>query len=313
MLKGKNIQLLKEEEILSFCSFPGEKRKGNTPNASGVSRGFFGVSALSSSLPASALVEVCDQEGFSGIELSAAQIENLSISQRNRVMEYFPRIVTGSFVNSSVMEGLLQSSSKMLNGFVQELSDLFEKLSRMQIKYLSFDLPFLEILRENDACKMENLHHLLKKLLPSLTRNDQILLLPFPVPSPDPEMDWQKVNSFLRKSMTPLIKLRLDVYPHELTRKSDLFALCGLLGFDTKEVVLHYNADRGETLVKEHVLLLIRYLLSYGFQGSFLISPLSRDGRFMMPEAAHFAEILKEIRKKPESEFVAGNKTKEVL
>lgn len=289
------------EEIHSFCTPEREKKEQGAKNSFACSgaKGFFGYSASGSLLPVAALLEIADQELFSSIELSHTQLEACSVMQRNKIVEYFPFIVAGGFVSRDFASNLLDLPPKMLDSFVAELESLFRKFAFLNIKYLSFDLPLYELLQKGDCPERKNLQKLLRKLLPLLTELDQTLLLPLRIPSPCPEKAALLASSFIRESMCTKVKLKWEIHPHELSRQFSVQELAGVSAFDTKCIAFHYNADKGETLVKEHVLPWVEHLCSHGFRGAFLVSPFSADGRFAMTESNAFSQLVKEIRKNP--------------
>ena len=293
------------EAISFFCTPPpppGEK-SGKSGEPSFGAKGFFGYSFLSSSLPAATLAEIGDQEGFSAAEFTFSQLEAFTPSQWKKISSLYGKILAGAFVSGDFAAALLQESSPgRLESFAGELEKEFRKLAAFGVKELSFDLPFQEILAKGECPERRNLQKLFRKLLPVLAELDQTLLLPCRIPFLSPEAGPEKISAFLRESMCPHVKLALEVYPHELPRNADLFALAGLLGFDAGSLVFDYDADKGETLVRGHVFPWAEYLCSYGFRGAVLVSPRSRDGRFAMTEGMRFSGIVSEIRKNPHGE-----------
>ncbi|MBR2365372.1 MAG: hypothetical protein IKA79_09225, partial [Lentisphaeria bacterium] len=132
----KNRQTVSWGSLLSFCSSdPGRNGENKTVQEEYGAKGYFGFSALSSGLPVSSIVEIADQEGFSAIELSHDQLENLSVMQRKRILEYFPVIVAGSFVSGSFASGILSCPPEMLDTFAAELENLFRKFAFLNIRY----------------------------------------------------------------------------------------------------------------------------------------------------------------------------------
>ena len=282
-------------ELASFCT-PPEKGNNGVPET-GEGKGCFGISCVSSSLPVATLLEIGDQEGFSAMELLETQLDALNIQQRNKVMEYFPLITGGGLVSPSFASTLLHCDKKMMEDFVCNVEKVFQKFSLWNVKKVTFDLPLDEMLERGDREEEENLLLLLKKLYPVLVRLNMYILLPCRIRSSFTGKLREKVSNFLRRCMSPSVKLHLQFYPHELDKNTDLASLCAYLGFDTKNVTISYNADKGETLVKGHLYPILEYLCHYSYRGSILLSPLSRDDSFAMNEASKYAAFLKEISK----------------
>lgn len=286
-----------DKDLVTFCTPP--ERVQNILVEPRTGKGYFGISCVSSFLPVATLLEIGDQEGFSAIELSETQLDALNISQRNKIKEYFPIVNGGAFISPSLGGNILHCDKKMLDDFIGNLEKVFEKFSSQNVKKLTLDLPMEEILVRGDEEEEEKLLLLLKKLYPVLSLLGVHILLPCRIRRSFSIELRDKISCFLRRCMSPFIKLHLQIYPHELNKDTDLFELCSFLGFDTECVTLIYNADKGETIVRAHLDPILEYLCYYSFRGGVLLSPLSRDGAFSMNEAGKYAMFLKEIRKNP--------------
>lgn len=173
--------------------------------------------------------------------------------------------------------GLLENLSLRQPGLVQDcirgLGQNIENLVRKEIRegVLPLDLNCLL------SPEKERLYFMiLKGLANVLERNSFTLLIPFSVPAASPELIRQ-VSSFLRKSLLPWVKLRLDVYAHELSPGYSPEDLAGDLFMEIRSLRFVYAADTGNILVPEHIVPWLTSLGEYGFRGPCFFAPMAAN------------------------------------
>ena len=243
------------------------------------------------------LAELCNVGDFSAVEISFDQLESLGIFQRNEFVQNFSFASVGEIFSRALKDTVFFSAEKTIHAFTEETVSICKKLGGMKIKYIVLDLPVAEILA---SCGREKvlLKRFYNKLLPVLMQFDQYILLPLRIPGRENSMDTADISMFLRECMNPRIKFLLDIYPHELDREKTVEEYALQAAFDAVSIVFHYNRDKGETLVKAHLIPWVEYLVRHGFKGSFLASPAGRENYFSPEECSLFAALVHETGKK---------------
>ena len=115
---------------------------------------------------------------------------------------------------------------------------------------------------------------IIKGLAYNLERFGFTLLIPFAIPAASPEIVRQ-VPVFLRKTLLPWVKLRLDVHAHELVPGFSPETLAGGMFTEIRSIRFLYLADTGNVLIPEHILPWIETLSLYGFRGPYFFAPMT--------------------------------------
>ena len=247
------------------------------------------------------LAELVNCEDFSGMEIAFTQLISLNSFQRNEFTEKISFLSVGEIFSSSLKDTVFFSTEKLIHAFTEETISICKKLGEMTIKNIVLDLPVAEILASGGKEK-DLLKRFYRQILPTLLQYDQYILLPVRIPGRENCMDIAGISMFLRECMNPRVKFLLDIYPHELDRETAVEEYALQTAFDARSIVFHYSKDKGETLVKAHLLPWVEYLVRHGFNGSFLASPVSRETFFSAGECAHFSSLVQEIGKKQKSQ-----------
>ena len=183
--------------------------------------------------------------------------------------------LTPVHASSLIEPGLLDNLSMSFPGLVRDcilgINRTIESLVQKKILCGVLDLDLNSIL----ASEREILYlTILKGLAFTLERYNFTILLPFAIPAASPEIVRQ-VAVFLRKTLLPWVKLRLDVHAHELVPGFSPDELAGSLFSEIRSIRFLYLADTGNVLIPEHVSPWIGSLSAYGFRGPYFFAPVT--------------------------------------
>ena len=258
----------------------------------------FGMALASSGVPVDKLADfLVLPDAFSAVELPVELLERKEASYLlARVLRGFRSVQIGSIIDSDVARNLPFSSESLFQEFAAYTEKMLTLFHSIGIRTVTFDPRMNDIL--NDSRTLNATLHLLKLIAPVLNRTGMTLLLPFSLPCADSELPGRLVQ-FLRRSMIPELKVRLDIKPHEIPRKLTVpSVLAGTLLLEVRSVLFRYDADAGNVLLPAHLLPWLEALGIRGFSGSWLVAPSSKDAARLPAEALHFADVLEELRKK---------------
>lgn len=147
----------------------------------------------------------------------------------------------------------------------------------------------------NDSEARDSLIYLLHRMTPALLKNKMTLLLPFRLPTYSPERSGM-MNKFLRDSMIPGLKLRLDIHPFDIEPGTTPDELIGPLFREVRSIMLHYDADCGSRISAKIIRSWAEIFDVYDFSGPFFLAPYSQRHRMVYPQAESFAKIVSDLR-----------------
>lgn len=262
----------------------------------------FGMAYAAAGVPAAKLADYLAQpDSFAAIELPVEILEQKEASYLlARALRGHRHVQIGSIIDSDVARNLPSSSESLFQEFAAYTEKILTLFDSIGIRTVTFDPRMNDILNEEQV--LNSTLHLLKLIAPVLNRTGMTLLLPFTLPCADSELPGRLVQ-FLRRSMIPELKVRLDINPHEIPRKLTVpSVLAGTLLLEVRSILFRYDADSGNVLLADHLLPWLEAMSNYGFAGSWLSAPYSMGaGRFPV-EADYFSNLLEQLKKKgPES------------
>ena len=139
---------------------------------------------------------------------------------------------------------------------------------------------------------------IVRRMIPVLRRENFELLIPYRIPFKS-ERDIATaplMGRFMRGTLSPLVKLSLEIHPFEVKPEDDKSELLGMLGCEAHQAVLIYDADSGLHIspgqFKPWAELLERRL----FRGPYLLCPRSIRNRMAIPESDLFAKMVSDLR-----------------
>ncbi len=200
-------------------------------------------------------------------------------------------VICGSMMDSRLSRGILFAEDKFQKDFSVQLANALQFLASNGIRTATLDCPL-----ENVLASMETQNDLRKILLgaaPVMIREKMTLLLPCSIPAAGASSAMQ----FMRNTMIPGVKLKLDLMPwHPEYMKTPLPELLGSLLLETENITFRYDADCGNRIMKEQVQAVVSELKKVNFTGTVLLAPMSQGNRMTYPEACRFSGILEELK-----------------
>lgn len=203
----------------------------------------------------------------------------------------FQHVHSGGLLDFSLSENIPGSPPKLRKEFAYQADAVLRDLADRGVKTASLDCSLDSLAGNPDA--VQSLLDILKLLAHTLVTRGMTLLIPYRIPS-DAEAEF--VADFLRRTMIPQVRLRLDVHPHELPRDFAPETILRHLKPEIGSVIWVYDADSGNRILKKHLTPWLDVLLPAGMNGPFLFCPNSRRNRMALAEAEAFLELVTELR-----------------
>ena len=177
----------------------------------------FGMAYAAAGVPASKLADcLAFPDKFSAIELPAETLELKEASYLlARVLRSYKLVQTGSIIDSDVARNLPFSSESLFQEFAAYTEKLLTLFHSIGIRTVTFDPHMNNVLGDERA--LNSMLRLLRLIAPVLNRTGITLLLPISLPCADSAQPVRLIR-FLRESMIPELKVRLDINPHEIPR-----------------------------------------------------------------------------------------------
>lgn len=237
---------------------------------------------------------------FDAPELTAVQLPIESILQGDSQLHAkiaarrFALIQTGAVMDPVLTHEIPLAGKKFRDDFAKRTAEILDALHPygMREAALDFDVSHLLMNPEEE----ENARRILVSLVPALHRNDMTLLLPYRAPAlpngPDPSL----MCRFLRDSLSPRIKLSLEIHPFEFPASFDPRPYVGCLPYELKQTIFCYDADCGNRIQARLLTPWIEALDAFRFDGPFLIAPKSARNRMAIPEFDAFSRVVSDLR-----------------
>jgi len=160
--------------------------------------------------------------------------------------------------------------------------------------FLAFDMK--RIL--GDAAAENAALDIIRRMTPVLYRENFELLIPYRLPfrgEPD-ILTAPLMGRFLRGTLTPFVKLSLEIHPFEFKPDEDKAEALGMLGCESHQAVLIYDADSGLHITATQFRPWAELLEARLFRGPYLLCPRSIRNRMAIPEADLFAKMVSDLR-----------------
>ncbi len=258
----------------------------------------FGMAYASAGVPTEKIADYMAQpDSFSAIEIPVEILEQQEASYLlARALRKHKNVQMGSIIDINIARNLPYSSESLFQEFAAYAEKILMLFDSIGIRTVTFDPNMNDIL--NDERILNSMLHLLKLIAPVLNKTGITLLLPFTLPCAEPEMPG-KLIQFLRRSMIPELKVRLDIKPHEIPRKLTVpSVLAGTLLLEVRSILFRYDADSGNVLLADHLAPWLETMNNYGFSGSYLCAPHSRNAEHFSTEADYFSNLTEQMKKK---------------
>ena len=254
----------------------------------------FGLAAGRMNLAAEQMADCTEQPNFSAVELPCDYLSALSRPAREQLRKRFPMVHCGNLF-AKELTALLPAAGKNIQGdFIRACRVRMPELAATGIRCCVLDFSLIQVL--GDDMQRKALSQILRQLHPILYDSGMTILLPVRLPLPDPKIKEQ-ITLFLREQMIPGLKLRLEIYPHQLKPDFKPEDIAGTFRLETASVLFCCNADSGNRLLRVHLTPWLRYFALTGFPGPFLFCPFSQNNRLALVESEAFSKLTEEIGK----------------
>ena len=265
----------------------------NVPSLNGYYRKVsFGFASARLELTPERFPECADRKNFQAAELPFEYLSGLPDFELEKLRKRYRLLHCGNLLAPSLTTLILDAGKNMQREFVRTCAGLFRRLAELQLSAGALDFSLVQTLQDDERRKI--LSGLLRKLHPALQETGITLLLPMRLPLTDPALR-EKITGFLRDTMIPRLKLRLEIYPHELKQDFSPEALAGTFRLETGSVLFCCNADCGNRLLRQHLTPWMRYYALTGFPGPYLFCPFSQGNRLAAVESESYSRLSEEL------------------
>ena len=180
--------------------------------------------------------------------------------------------------------------------YVEQASIMVRTLAAAGATGAFFALDMRRILGSDDAeaAALEIIH----RMIPVLHRENFELLIPYRIPFKTESglVAPPLMGRFMRGTLSPMVKLSLEIHPFEVKPEEDKSELLGLLGCEVHQAVLVYDADSGLHVAPAYFKPWAELLERNHFRGPYLLCPRSIRNRMAIPESDLFAKMVSDLR-----------------
>lgn len=252
----------------------------------------FGFAAGRLALSGTLFDECTDRKEFSAVEISCEYFKSLPESRQQYLRKHFRRLHCGSLLTPSLATLVPGAGKHIRKEFVRTCEQVFRNLQTLEIECGALDFSLTAVLKDPD--RKQQLSSLLRELHPALQAAGRTLLLPVRLPFDKADMP-ERVMGFLRDLMIPGLKLRLELYPHDMKPDFNPQELAKTLRLETRSVMFCFNADGGNRLMKVHIEPWLSYFALTGYTGPYLVCPFSLNNRLAAVESENYAALIQDL------------------
>lgn len=252
----------------------------------------FGFAAGRLALSGSLFDECTDRQEFRAVEVSGEYFKSLPANRQQRLRKHFTQIHCGNLLTPSLATLIPGAGKHIRKEFIRTCEQVFRNLQTLGIECGALDFSLTAVLKDPDRKQL--LSSLLRELHPALQATGRTLLLPVRLPFDEPDMP-DRIMKFLRGLMIPGLKLRLDLYPHDMKPDFNPQELAKTLRLETRSVQFCFNADGGNRLMKVHIEPWLSYFALPGYTGPCLVCPFSLNNRLAAIESENFAALTQHL------------------
>ena len=208
----------------------------------------------------------------------------------------FTAVRAGSLMEPDLTRTIPFVSENYRRDFAEQAGVMIESLVKAGAgsAFLGFDFGRILGHSEAESAALEIIH----RLIPVLYREQFELLIPFRLPfrGDDGLRPSALMGQFLRGTLTPFVKLSLEIHPFEVKPDEDKAEMVGMLPCEARQAVLIYDADCGNHITAAQFRPWAELLATKLFRGRYLLCPRSIRNRMLIPEADLFAKMVSDLR-----------------
>lgn len=185
-----------------------------------------------------------------------------------------------------------EQSPKIVADFVENI-----RLSISELKKLKIGSCTLNVAAENVFAHEEKRHKrikLLKRIAPVLQENKIILSIPVRLPTPA-EVDAEQFPAFIRETMSPWIKLAVNIHPHEIKPQMSPAELLRPFRFQMDTASFIYEPEAGNFLVDKLMAPWFELLADWQFSGPVIFVPRTSNIAVFSRETERITAIVKHL------------------
>lgn len=203
----------------------------------------------------------------------------------------YKKIHCGSLMEPGLSSQITSAAECFRDSFCTQASRNIDMLAQYGVSAAVLNLDMRTVLDSPEH--IENAEIIIRKLILALTRKKMFLLIPYRIPfGTQMNAPAARMACFLRNTMSPFVKLSVELHFDEFSPDTSPDDLFGMLGMELKELVFLYNADNGYRMIASILRYWIHYLAQFRFDGPFFIAPQSERCRFLLPEFDAFTKIV---------------------
>ena len=208
----------------------------------------------------------------------------------------FKAVRAGHLMEPDLTKNIPFLAENYRRDFAEQASIMVGTLAAAGVSGAFLGLDMRRILGDDTAenAALEIVH----RMAPVLRRNRFELLIPYRIPfkSEREIVTTQLMGRFMRGTLTPQVKLSLEIHPFEIKPEEDKSELLGMLGCEAHQAVLIYDADSGLHISPAQFRPWAELLERRLFRGPYLLCPRSIRNRMALPESDLFAKLVSDLR-----------------
>lgn len=258
----------------------------------------FGMASGRMNFPTASINDFLEFHEFNAIELPVSFFEDgNSVIHRKIRQNNFLEIQAGGLLDRELTKHIPFANEKLRLEYAEQCTEKMNDLFSCGIMTAAVECPLRSLLENTAAPARENMLEILRIIARRSYAAGQTILVPYWIPGPADVPEYPSlIGKFLRDTMMPNVKLRLDIHVHEMEPDADPRQILGYLGREVRSAVFVYDADDDIKFTEADLLPWIEVLDENGYDGPYLLCPNSVRHRMAYPEAKNYAKMISGLR-----------------
>ena len=257
----------------------------------------FGLALGHAAMDPASVPDFLNPGTFDAVEIPAECFLHDDYAFRRRLANCkFKNVRAGHLMAPDLARNIPFLAENYRRDFAEQAGEMVRTLAAHGVSgaFLGFDMR--RILGDDEAEKATL--DIIRRMTPVLFRENFELLIPYRLPfrSDRDILTAPLAGRFMRGTLSPLVKLSLEIHPFEFKPEDDKSESLGLLGGEAHQAVLIYDADSGLHLSPAQFRPWAELLEKRFFRGPYLLCPRSVRNRMAIPEADLFAKMVSDLR-----------------
>ena len=196
---------------------------------------------------------------------------------------------------ASIAGEIYGQSPKIIDNFVENIHASVYELNKLNIRSCSLNIAGENIFANPE--KRQGTIKILKRISSILYEKKITLSLPVRVPATAGNSQ-DNYPVLVRETMSPFVKLAVNIHPHEIKNQTDPDELIGPYRFLMNSVSFIYEPEAGNFLVPKLMDPWFELLIQYRFAGPVIFLPRTANIAIFSREVERIVRILKEFQAK---------------